>query len=212
MKYILLTGFEPFDGEPINPSWELARALHGAQIDGHEVVAVRLPCVFGESLDVMRGAIRRFNPEVAIALGQAGGCTDFSVERVAINIDDARIPDNAGRAPIDTPVVPGAPAAHFSTLPIKAIVAGLRAQGYPASVSLSAGTFVCNHVFFGLQHELAGTGRRSGFIHIPYLPQQAAKHSGTASLPLSYLIEGLRVAVALAASAQETHQGEGQLH
>lgn len=212
MKRILLTGFEPFNGETINPSWELVRALDGARIEGHDVVAVQLPCVFGEALKTLSAALQQAQPLVAIAVGQAGGSPAFAVERVAINLDDARIPDNAGKQPIDTPVVAGAPAAYFSTLPIKAMVAGLRSQGFPASVSHSAGTFVCNHVFYGLQHLLAGQGRRSGFIHVPYLPEQAVHHPGSPSLPLELLVSGLRLATALAVTADEIRESGGQLH
>ncbi|OWQ92152.1 pyroglutamyl-peptidase I [Roseateles aquatilis] len=211
MKNILLTGFEPFGGERVNPSWELARALNGELIGGCRVVSVQLPCVFGEALRQLDEALDRIRPVTVLAIGQAGGRCDLSLERIAINVDDARIPDNAGAQPIDEPVVPAGPAAYFSTLPIKAIVAGLRAQGFPASVSQTAGTFVCNHLFYGLQHRLAASGVRSGFMHIPYLPEQAAHHPGAPSLPLPTLVAATRVALALATSAEELRQGGGQL-
>lgn len=195
---ILLTGFEPFGGEAINPSWEIARALHGEVIAGAQVHAVQLPCVFGQALVALRAALRETSPGLVLALGQAGGRCDLSIERVAINVDDARIADNAGAQPVDLAVVPGGPAAYFSTLPIKAMVAGLRAAGLPASVSQTAGTFVCNHVFYGLQHQLAGSGVRSGFMHIPYLPEQAARLPGQPSLPLATLVQGTRLALELA--------------
>jgi pyroglutamyl-peptidase len=195
---ILLTGFEPFGGEDINPAWEVARSLDGERLSGALVVARQLPCVFGRALAVLHEALQEDRPDLVLALGQAGGRCDFSIERVAINVDDARIADNHGAKPIDQPVVPGGPAAYFSTLPIKAMVAGLRAAGLPASVSQSAGTFVCNHVFYGLQHQLAGSAVRSGFMHIPYLPEQAAHHPGQASLPLATLIDGTRLALLLA--------------
>lgn len=195
---ILVTGFEPFGGDAINPSWEVAQALDGDSIGGAQIVARRLPCVFQQALHELRQQLNELKPDLVLALGQAGGRCDFSVERVAINVDDARIPDNAGAQPVDTPVVSGAPAAYFSTLPIKAMVAGLRLAGLPASVSQSAGTFVCNHVFYGLQHELAGSDTRGGFMHIPYLPEQAASKPGQPSLPLSTLINGVRLALMLA--------------
>lgn len=204
MNKILITGFEPFGGESINPSWELARALNGERIgaagegDGAKVVAVQLPCVFGQALRQLDEAMARLKPRLVLAVGQAGGRCDISLERVAINVDDARIPDNAGAQPVDEPVVPGGPAAYFSTLPIKAMVAGLREAGYPASISQTAGTFVCNHLFYGLQHRLAGSGVRSGFMHIPYLPQQACGHAGAASLPLPTLVAATRLALELA--------------
>ena len=211
MKNVLLTGFEPFGGESVNPSWELARALNGEVIAGLRVVSVQLPCVFGEALSRLDEALARVKPAVVLAIGQAGGRCDLSIERVAINVDDARIPDNAGAQPIDEPVVPDGPAAYFSTLPIKAIVAGLREAGFPASVSQTAGTFVCNHLFYGLQHRLDGRGVRSGFMHIPYLPEQAARHPGAPSLPLPTLVAAMRVAVELAVTAEEARTGGGQL-
>ncbi len=211
VKNILLTGFEPFGGETVNPSWELARALNGELIAGMRVVAVELPCVFGAALARLDEALLRVKPAVVLAIGQAGGRCDLSLERVAINVDDARIPDNAGAQPVDEPVVPDGPAAYFSTLPIKAIVAGLKAAGYPASVSQTAGTFVCNHVFYGLQHRLRGQDVRSGFMHIPYLPEQAARHPGAPSLPLPTLVAAARQALELAATAQEIRAGGGQL-
>lgn len=195
---ILLTGFEPFGGEDINPSWEVARALDGEALGGAQVMSRRLPCVFGLALDELRAVLQETRPQLVLALGQAGGRCDLSIERVAINVDDARIADNAGVQPVDARVVSGGPAAYFSTLPIKAMVHGLRAAGLPASVSQTAGTFVCNHVFYGLQHELTGSGVRSGFMHMPYLPEQAARHPGQPSLPLATLIDGVRLALLLA--------------
>ncbi|QPF73884.1 pyroglutamyl-peptidase I [Roseateles sp. DAIF2] len=213
MKNILLTGFEPFGGESINPSWELARALDGELIAGARVVAVQLPCRFGAALHSLAEALKRVAPVLTLATGQAGGRSDLSFERVAINVDDARIPDNAGAQPVDLPVIADGPAAYFSSLPIKAIVAGLRAAGIPASVSQTAGTFVCNHLFYGLQHQLRGQeGARSGFMHIPYLPQQAAQHPGQPSLPLETLVAGTRLALELALTAQEIRAGGGQLN
>ncbi|MCU7375382.1 pyroglutamyl-peptidase I [Paucibacter sp. O1-1] len=195
---ILLTGFEPFGGEAINPAWEIARSLDGETLGPARIVARQLPCVFGQSLRVLDEALAELRPGLVLALGQAGGRSDLSLERVAINVDDARIADNAGAQPIDMPVLESGPAAYFSTLPIKAIVHGLRAAGLPASVSQSAGTFVCNHLFYGLQHRLAGSGVRSGFLHIPYLPEQAARSSGQPSMALASMIEGVRMTLALA--------------
>lgn len=190
---ILITGFEPFGGERVNPSIEAARRLDGEVLDGAVVRAVELPCVFGEAIFVLREALARHRPALVLALGQAASRTDFSVERVAINVDDARIPDNRGLQPVDEPVVAGAPAAYFSTLPVKAMVAALRTAGLPASVSQTAGTFVCNHVFYGLMHHLPA-GARGGFMHLPLLPEQAARLPGHASLPLATQVDGVRVA------------------
>ena len=195
---VLVTGFEPFGGESVNPSADVARALDGRVLAGGaaRVVAEVLPCCFGQAHSALAQALKRHRPQLVLALGQAGGRSDFSIERVAINLDDARIADNAGHQPIDEPVVAGAPAAYFSTLPIKAIVAALRDAGLPASVSHSAGTFVCNHVFFALQHTVADQPDvRSGFMHLPLLPEQAARHPGQPSLPLQTLITGVAIAL-----------------
>lgn len=192
---VLLTGFEPFNKEVINPAWEAVRALEGWRGDGFEVEVRQLPCVFGEAGRVLGEAMSQVRPDVVIAVGQAGGRVDITVERVAINVDDAPIPDNAQRQLVDEPIVAGGPAAYFSTLPIKAIVRGLREAGLPSSVSQTAGTFVCNHVFYGVMHATAGTEVRAGFIHIPYLPEQAAAHPGAASMALAEVVRGLKVAV-----------------
>jgi pyroglutamyl-peptidase len=142
------------------------------------LVSVQLPCVFSKSLQALENALKLHQPQMVIALGQADGRSDISIERVAINLCDARIPDNEGAQPIDVAVVQGGPAAYFSTLPIKKMVATLKSNGYPASVSQTAGTFVCNQVFYGLQHALKDQKVASGFIHVPLLPSQAAKRSG----------------------------------
>lgn len=197
-KTVLLTGFEPFNKETVNPAWEAVRSLAGHEGDGYRVEVRQLPCVFGVAGDVLRAAIDELKPAVVIAVGQAGGRVDLSVERIAINIDDAPIPDNARRQLVDRPVVEGAPAAYFSTLPIKAIVARMREAGLPASVSQTAGTFVCNHVFYSLMHQTAGSDVRAGFIHIPYLPQQAAAHPGAPSMALAEVVRGLIVALEVA--------------
>lgn len=175
---ILLTGFEPFGGEAINPSWEMIRELDGQSIAGHEVRVAKLSCVFGIALQEVGSLLAIYRPALTLCFGQAGGRAEISLERIAINVDDARIPDNAGRQPIDEPVVANGPAAYFSTLPIKAMVAALRHADIPASVSQTAGTFVCNHVFYGLSHLIATDypGARSGFVHVPFLPYQAARH------------------------------------
>jgi pyroglutamyl-peptidase len=216
MRRVLITGFEPFGGDTVNASWCVAQALDGESIAGATVHALRLPCVFGDSIAALRSALHAEAPALVFALGQAAGRCDLSVERVAINVDDARIPDNAGAQPVDRAVVPGAPAARFATLPIKAIVAALRAHGLPASVSQSAGTFVCNHVFYGLMDALATmpalAAARGGFVHLPLLPEQAARQPGQPSLPLATLAEGLRIAVATAlAHEHDLVRAEGSL-
>ena len=202
---ILLTGFEPFGGQSINPSWEVARTLQGAVVAGAQVTAAQLPCVFAQALPALQLALAQQRPDIVLALGQAEGRCDFSVERVAINVQDARIPDNAGAQPIDVPVVDGGPVAYFSTLPIKRLVAGLKATGFAASVSQTAGTFVCNQVFYALQHTLAGLGVHSGFMHLPLLPEQAAQWPGPTlpSWPVSVQVAGVQQALALLVSYRQ---------
>ncbi|MES2317386.1 MAG: pyroglutamyl-peptidase I [Pseudomonadota bacterium] len=213
MKTVLLTGFEPFNKETVNPAWEAVRSLEGWSGQGFAVEVLQLPCVFGEANRVLGEALARFKPDVVISVGQAGGRVDLSVERVAINVDDAPIPDNAQRQLVDEAIVAGGPAAYFSTLPIKAIVAALRGAGLPASVSQTAGTFVCNHVFYGLMHATAGQKVRAGFIHIPYLPEQAAAHPGAASMALADLVKGLKVAVETSLNvAEDVRIGGGDTH
>ena len=200
-RTVLLTGFEPFNKETINPAWEAVRALAGWAGDGFVVEVRQLPCVFGDAQEVLKDTIGSLQPDVVIAVGQAGGRVDMSVERVAINVDDAPIPDNAQQQLMDQPIVADGPAAYFSTLPIKAIVRALRDAGLPASVSQTAGTFVCNHVFYGLMHHTSGSAIKAGFIHIPYLPQQAAAHPGAASMAQAEVIRGLKVAIDVALAA-----------
>jgi pyroglutamyl-peptidase len=196
---ILVTGFEPFGGERINPSARVAEALHGRTIDAARVSAVVLPCAFDASVEALRSAIAQHRPRLVLALGQAAGRAGFSLERVAINLDDAPIADNVGAQPVDRPVVPRAAPARFTTLPIKAMVAALRAAGHPADVSHSAGSFVCNHVFYALQHALkARRGARSGFMHLPLLPEQTHARPGQPSLPLASMIDGVELALATA--------------
>ncbi len=213
-RTVLVTGFEPFDQDRVNPSWEVARALDGWVCAGATVRAVQLPCVFGLAIERLDTALAELRPQCVVGLGLAAGRTEWQPERVAINCDDARIPDNAGRQPIDTAVLPGAPAAYFSSLPVKAIVQALRAAGLPASVSNTAGTFVCNHVFFALMHRLATLpGVRGGFVHVPCLPEQAARHPGVPSMALATQIEAARVLVRTALTVENDIVAiGGQLH
>ena len=203
---VLLTGFEPFENEKLNASWEVARALHGESIAGATVHAVQLPCVFGASIKALDTALAEVQPGLVICLGYASGRGEITPERVAINIDDARIPDNAGMQPVDVAVVDKAPAAYFSTLPIKAMVRGMREQGVPASVSNTAGTFVCNHIFYALMHRLATrvvAGVRGGFIHVPVFPAHAAAHPGMMSMALETQVQGIREAIRVALTVHE---------
>ncbi len=203
-KTILLTGFEPFNGAAINPSWEAARALDGWTGPGFQVAARLLPCEFGRVNIALLEAVEAVHPDIVIAVGQAGGRSEISLERVAINVDDAAIPDNAGAQPVDNPIIADGPAAYFGTLPVKAIVRALRLRGFPAGVSQTAGTFVCNHVFYGLMHHAAGTGLKAGFVHVPFLPEQAAERpERPPSMALQDIVDGLRIAVEVAVAADE---------
>jgi pyroglutamyl-peptidase len=212
MKTVLLTGFEPFGGESINPSAEIARQLHGTVIGGHRVVGALLPCVFGAAITELKKQIRAAKPVLVICVGQAGGRAEITPERVAINVDDARIPDNAGRQPVDRSIVRGGPAAYWSTLPIKAIVAELQRRKVPAAVSQTAGTFVCNHVFYALMHQLRNQNKvRGGFIHVPFLPEQAKP--GQPSLTLQAMTTAIGAAVTVALQTRrDTHSTGGSTH
>lgn len=209
---MLLTGFDPFGDAAVNPSWLVAEALHGRQIARHRVQVAQLPTMFDAATKRLDVLLARHRPALVISLGLAAGRAALSLERVAINVNDARIPDNAGAQPIDTPVVAGAPAAYFSTLPIKAMRQAMLDADVPTEVSQTAGTFVCNHVFFALMHRLATApalaGARGGFIHVPLLPGM-----GTPSLPLNTQVKGVRVAirVALVQSVDQRLEG-GALH
>lgn len=195
---VVLTGFDPFGGESTNPSWQAVAQLHGRRIAGHRVVAVQLPTSFEGAEKALRKALREHAPRAVIAVGQAGGRAQVSLERVAINLIDARIPDNTGKQPIDVPVLVGGPDAYFATLPLKACLHALHAQGIPAAMSYSAGTYVCNQVFYLLMHALRGKPQvPGGFVHVPYLPEQAARHSHNApSMPLAMIVDALHSIVA----------------
>ena len=209
----LVTGFDPFGGEPVNPSQQIAQALDGQLIAGHRIVGAILPTEFGASLPALEKLLRKHRPAFVLALGQAGGRAGISLERVAVNLIDARIPDNAGLQPVDMAVVENAPNAYFSTLPIKAMLTALCEAGIPAALSQTAGTFVCNQVFFGLMRLLARRrGARGGFVHVPYLPEQAARHAGAPGVPLETMIVAVRLCLetALTTSADE-HYAAGSL-
>ena len=211
---VLLTGFDVFNGASVNPSWQAVQALHNRQISGRRIVAAQLPTVFGDSLRTLDTLLDQLRPELVVCVGQAGGRAAISLERVAINVDDAPIADNAGAQPVDAPVAPGAPTAYFSSLPIKALLAALQREGLRAEVSQTAGTFVCNHVFYGLMHRLAShpglRHTRGGFVHVPWLPEQ-----GAPNMPLDEVISALRTIVrhALVADAPVPAQpGAGATH
>lgn len=200
-----MTGFDPFGKESVNPAAEAVKRLANRKFDNIEIFTREIPTVFHKSISTLRHAVEEIQPDIVICVGQAGGRSDITVERVAINVDDARIPDNEGNQPIDSPIVPEGPAAYWSTLPVKAIVHHIREAGIPASVSQTAGTFVCNHIFYGLGHLIAAEypAMRGGFIHIPYLPEQAVHHPGQPSMSLENTVRALEISVQTAVSYKE---------
>jgi pyroglutamyl-peptidase len=190
---LLVTGFEPFGGESVNPAMDLLPRLARRRIEGHRVATALLPVAFGAALTELAHAMERERPMLVLAIGQAGGRARLSLERVALNLIDARIPDNAGAQPVDVPVIADAPAAYFSSLPLKAALLALHERGIPAELSLSAGSYVCNAVFFALRHlaESAPGIPRAGFLHLPFLPAQAARHAGAPSMALETMLDGV---------------------
>ncbi|WP_026694453.1 pyroglutamyl-peptidase I [Peribacillus kribbensis] len=205
MKHkILLTGFEPFGGEKVNPSWEAVKQLNGMEIEDVVFIAEQIPTVFKKSIKVLEELIERYQPELVIAVGQAGGRLHITPERVAVNLDDARIPDNEGNQPIDEPVSPEGPAAYWTGLPVKRMVEAMKEHNIPASVSHTAGTFVCNHIFYGLMDYISRTssGIRGGFIHIPFLPEQTIDKEAP-SLSLETITEGIKLAALTAVKHEQ---------
>ncbi|WP_343291536.1 pyroglutamyl-peptidase I [Vibrio harveyi] len=190
MKKVLIIGFEPFGGESINPALEAVKRLNGRKLDGGEVVMCQVPVTRYESIEAVIESIELHQPDIVITVGQAAGRTAITPERVAINVDDFRIPDNGGHQPIDEPVIPGGPDAYFTTLPIKAITRALQQENIPCQVSNTAGTFVCNHLFYGVQHYLRDKSVRHGFVHIPLLPEQDSS-GNQPTMSLDVIVEGL---------------------
>lgn len=207
MQSILLTGFEPFGGEQKNPSWLAVQQLDGYQLDDEvQIVSRQLSCVFEQSQQELKAAIDELKPALVLAVGQAGGRTELCFEKVAINFIDARIADNAGQQPVGTPVVTDGPAAYFTTLPIKAMVNRLKQQGIPAAVSYTAGTYVCNTVFYALMHQLKDNPKvRAGFLHIPYAPEQAIGKA-VASMPVDMVVRALKLCLPVALQTTEDIQ------
>lgn len=193
---ILVTGFDPFGGEKINPAIESVKRLPN-EISGADIIKEEIPTVFRRSHSVLNTLIEKHNPEVVICVGQAGGRSHITVERVAINLMDASIKDNDGEAPIDEAIVVGGPAAYFSNLPIKAMVHHMKSNQIPASVSNSAGTFVCNHIMYAALYESEQKDNkiRAGFIHIPFLPEQVLDRPGVASMALEDIVKGLTLSI-----------------
>ncbi len=193
----LITAFEPFGGETINPALRAVEQLPD-QIEGCQIVKLQVPTVFKASIDVLLASIAREQPDFVICLGQAGGRFAIAPEVVAINKDDARIADNAGNQPNDCAIVADGATAYFSTLPNKAIVKALRANNIPAALSYSAGTFVCNHLFYGLMHAIASDypAMRGGFIHLPYCTEQVIDKKNTPFMSVAMMTTALQKAIA----------------
>jgi pyroglutamyl-peptidase len=184
---ILLTGFEPFGKATLNPSGEIVK-----QISGDNIVTAILPVAYAQSAEKLLALIAEHNPDVVISLGQAEGRTHISPERIAINLDDARLADNDGVVRNDVPIVFGGPVAYESTLPVKDIVKAINDAGVPAAVSLSAGAFLCNHVFYVAQDHFKGTKVRSGFVHVPLMDEQAGEFPGLPTMPLDQMVKAVR--------------------
>ena len=196
---VLVTGFDPFGGEKTNPSWDVCTRLP-REIAGLRVETCRIPCEFRRSIEVVAEAIERHRPALVVCIGQAGGRAHLSLERVAINVDDARIADNSGARPVDEPIAPNGPPAYFATLPVKAMAAAIRAAGVPAEVSNSAGTYVCNHLMYGVLHYLEASGHkaRAGFIHVPYSEEQVLDKPDTPAMAIASMVKGIHAAIAAA--------------
>lgn len=201
---VLVTGFEPFDGEKVNPALEAVNKLD-ERIAGCRIVKLELPTVFGKSIKILEDTLDKERPDIVICVGQAGGRDKITIERLAINIDDARIPDNEGKQPMDKPIFDNGDLAYFSKLPIKAIVKNMRENNIPGEVSNTAGTYVCNHVMYGLLYNIDKKypNMKGGFIHIPYLPEQVIDKHNTPSMSLDNIVEGLTIAIETAINTGE---------
>jgi len=192
---ILVTGFTPFGGESINPSWQVAKRFHGRELLGAPIHAIELPTVFGSAESMLTTALRKLKPAIVVMLGEAGNRSRISIERIAINLADARIPDNNGQQPKDQPLQKNGPAAYFSTLPVTELHDALMAAEIPAEYSLTAGSFVCNAVMYRALHVLSARKEpsRAGFIHLPYLPEQATRHRYAPSMSLEDQVAAVEI-------------------
>ena len=187
MTTVLLTGFEPFGKASLNPSGEIVK-----HISGENIVTAILPVAYEQSAKVLLELIEQHNPDVVISLGQAEGRTQITPERIAINLDDARLADNEGVTRSDVPILAGGPVAYESTLPIKEFVEAMKAIQVPAAISLSAGAFLCNHIFYVAQNALKDTKVRSGFVHVPLMDEQAGEFPGLPTMPLDQMVKAVR--------------------
>lgn len=212
---VLLTAFDPFGGEPINPALEAVKLVSG-KVGDVDVVKLEVPTVFGKSIATVAAAMEKEKPDAVLCIGQAGGRYDLTPERVAINQDDARIKDNEGNQPIDTPIFEDGAPAYFATLPIKAMVQAIRAAGVPSSVSNSAGTFVCNHLMYGVLYTIAKKypGMKGGFMHVPFVPSQVVNRPTPAPcLNMNDIAKGIEAAItAIAENDVDIVAAEGKTH
>ena len=212
---LLLTAFDPFGGSPINPALEAVK-LVANQIGDVQIVKLEVPTVFGKSIDTVAAAMEKEKPDAVLCIGQAGGRYDLTPERVAIYLDDARIPDNEGNQPIDVPIFQDGAPAYFATLPIKAMVAKIREAGLPASVSNTAGTFVCNHLMYGVLYTLAKhyPGVKGGFMHVPFVPSQTVNRPTPApSMCQQDIARGIEAAItAIRENESDIATVEGHTH
>ncbi|MGM9934116.1 pyroglutamyl-peptidase I [uncultured Clostridium sp.] len=201
---VLITGFDPFGGESINPALEAVKKLPDT-ICGAEIIKLEIPTVFRKSLEKIEENIIKHNPDIVISVGQAGGRFGITPERVAINVDDARIPDNESKQPIDVPVFEDGENAYFTTLPIKAMVEEMKKGNIPGSVSNTAGTFVCNHVMYGILYMAAKKypNIKGGFIHVPYIPSQVLDKPNMPSMSAEDITKGLELCIKAAVSKNE---------
>ena len=190
MSKILVTGFEAFDKSALNPSAEIVKALKG-----DDLVAALLPVVFGQASSTLKELIDLHKPSAVLCLGQAEGRSEMTPERIAINVDNARIADNAGNQPLEQRITADGPDGYFSTLPIEKIVESMKAAGIPASISLSAGTFVCNHIFYVLQDYLKDSPIKSGFIHVPLMDEQRKEFPNLPTMPIRQMVAGVEIAL-----------------
>lgn len=211
---ILITGFDPFGGESVNPALEAVKAMKD-EIAGAQIVKLEIPTVFNKSIAKVREAMDREKPDVVLSIGQAGGRFAICPERVAINISDGRIADNEGNQPIDEPIFADGAPAYFSTLPVKAMVEAIKAKGIPAELSNTAGTYVCNHVMYGVLYHINKDfpGVRGGFIHVPFIPQQVVAKKNTPAMALADITAALEAAVeAIVANDTDIHVVGGATH
>ena len=211
---LLVTGFDPFGGEKTNPAIESVKLL-ADEIGGAEIIKLEIPTVFNKSLAVIEKAVREHQPDVVLSIGQAGGRSAISVEYVGINLNEARIKDNEGYQPSGEKIYEDGENAYFATLPVKAMTAAMKAANVPAAISYTAGTFVCNHVLYGVRYlaEKEFPAMRSGFIHIPFLPEQVLDKANTPSMSLDLIVRGLTAAIeAIVSNEKDIQARAGETH